>query len=104
MKTSKTPAVAPKRKQNAIIAAPKGDDNDDGEDDDDDDDGDDGEEVKEPAKVGSSSLPKGKKRRKDYNQKRTKINKLQLSKGVRRVKVGSKWMILDPEVSACVFV
>ena len=100
MKTSKTPAVAPKRKQNAIIAAPKGDDND-GDDDDGDGGDDDDEEVKEPAKVGTSSLPKAKKRRKDYNQKRTKINKLQLSKGVRRIKVNQKWIILDPEVSVC---
>ena len=33
---------------------------------------------------------------KKARKERTKINKLQVSKGVRRIKVNSKWFVLDP--------
>ena len=46
---------------------------------------------------------KKQKERSDKGKERTKINKLQVAKGVRRVKVNAKWVILDPEVSAIVF-
>ena len=46
---------------------------------------------------------KKQKERSDKGKERTKINKLQVAKGVRRVKVNTKWVILDPEVSAIVF-
>ena len=58
-----------------------------------DDDDDSDNEESEKASVSN------KKARKE----RTKINKLQMSKGVRRIKVNQKWIVLDPEVSACVF-
>ena len=105
MKQSRTPAKQPKRKA-ALIAAPLADVVDDVESDggdDDDDDDDDGGGAK--AKVeSSSSLPRQKKPRSDKNQKRTKVNKLQFANGVKRIKVNSKWIILDPNVSMFVCV
>ena len=46
---------------------------------------------------------KQQKERSDKGKERTKINKLQVAKGVRRVKVNTKWHVLDPEVSDIVF-
>ena len=62
-----------------VVAAPQADD-----------DGDEGS---------TSSGRKVQKVRSDKGKERTKINKLQLRDGVRRVKVNTKWQILDPEVS-----
>ena len=88
-KQSKTPSS--KRKANEIIAAPQGDD--------DDNEGEEKERAgeKEEANAEASGSSK-KKSRSDAGKERTKINKLQFAKGVRRVKVNSKWMILDPKV------
>ena len=84
-KQSKTPSS--KRKANEIIAAPQGDDGDN--------EGEEKEKAEEKEEASGSSK---KKSRSDAGKERTKINKLQFAKGVRRVKVNSKWMILDPKV------
>ena len=82
MKVNKTPAKEKKGKRKAIvIAAPQADD-----------DGGEG---------GTSSSQK--KWRSDRGKERTKINKLQLRDGVRRIKVKTKWQILNPEVSMHMF-
>ena len=80
-------ALPSKRKANEIIAAPQGDD--------DDNEGEEKEKAEEKEEASGSSK---KKSRSDAGKERTKINKLQFAKGVRRVKVNSKWMILDPKV------
>ena len=80
---SKTPGKANKRKA-VVVAAPQADD-----------DGDEDE--------GTSSSRKIQKVRSDKGEERTKINKLQLRDGVRRIKVNTKWQILDPKVSMHMF-
>ena len=80
---SKTPGKVNKRKA-VVVAAPQADD-----------DGDDEE--------GTSSSRKIQKVRSDKGRERTKINKLQLRDGVRRIKVNTKWQILNPEVSMYMF-
>ena len=50
---------------------------------------------------GTSSSQK--KWRSDRGKERTKVNKLQLRDGVRRIKVNTKWQILNPEVSMHMF-
>ena len=85
MKVSKTSAKekAKKEKRKAmIVAAPQADD--------------DGNE-------GTSSGRKIQKVRSDKGKERTRINKLQLKDGVRRVKVNTKWQILNPEVGMYMF-
>ena len=87
MEVGKTPAKgeAKKEKRKAmIVAAPQADD-----------DGNEGS---------TSSGRKIQKVRSDKGKERTKINKLQMKDGVRRIKVNTKWQILDPEVSMCMFV
>ena len=76
---SKTPRKEKKRKA-VVIAAPQADD--DGE--------------------GSTSSSQ-KKWRSDRGKERTKVNKLQLRDGVRRIKVNTKWQILNPKVSMHMF-
>ena len=76
---SKTPGKGKKRKA-AVIAAPQADDDGEGG-------------------TGSSQ----KKWRSDRGKERTKINKLQLRGGVRRIKVNTKWQILNPKVSMHMF-
>ena len=68
-----------------IIAAPKADS-------DDDDDEEEEEEEKEETKAEASSSS-SKKKRSDLGKERNKINKLQFAKGIRRIKVNTKWMI-----------
>ena len=56
---------------------------------------------------GEGSTSSGRKKQKvrcDKGKERTKINKLQVKDGVRRIKVNTKWQILDPEVSMYMFV
>ena len=77
---SKPPGKDKKRKA-VVVAAPQADD-DGGE--------------------GSTSSSQ-KKWRSDRGKERTKINKLQLRDGVRRIKVNTKWQILNPEVSMHMF-
>ena len=87
MKVSKTPAKEKAKKEkrkSMVIAAPQADD----------DDGDGGS---------TSSGRKVQKVRSDKGKERNKINKLQLKDGVRRVKVNTKWQILNPEVSVYMF-
>ena len=79
---SKTPGKVNKRKA-VVVAAPQADD--------------DGDEE------GTSSSRKIQKVRSDKGRERTKINKLQLRDGVRRIKVNTKWQILNPEVSMYMF-
>ena len=57
--------------------------------------------VKKERKKGP--VGKQQKERSDKGKERTKINKLQVAKGVRRVKVNTKWHVLGPEVSDIVF-
>ena len=90
-KQSKTPSRQTKRKANEIVAAPQGDDDDNEEEEKEK------AEEKEEAKAEASGSS-NKKSRSDAGKERNKINKLQFAKGVRRVKVNSKWMILDPKV------
>ena len=80
---SKTPGKVNKRKA-VVVAAPQSDD-DGGEDE------------------GTSSSRKIQKVRCDKGKERTKINKLQLRDGVRRIKVNTKWQILNPKVSMHMF-
>ena len=80
---SKTPGKVNKRKA-VVVAAPQSDD-DGGEDE------------------GTSSSRKIQKVRSDKGKERTKINKLQLRDGVRRIKVNTKWQILNPKVSMHMF-
>ena len=80
---SKSPGKVNKRKA-AVVAAPQSDD--DGED-----------------EGSTSSSRKIQKVRSDKGKERTKINKLQLRDGVRRIKVNTKWQILDPKVSMHMF-
>ena len=75
---SKTPGKVNKRKA-VVVAAPQADD------DGDEDEG------------GTSSRRKIQKVRSDKGKERTKINKIQLRDGVRRIKVNTKWQILNPE-------
>ena len=81
---SKTPGKVNKRKA-VVVAAPQADD------DGDEDEG------------GTSSSRKIQKVRSDKGKERTKINKLQLRDGVRRIKVNTKWQILNPKVSMHMF-
>ena len=81
---SKTPGKVNKRKA-VVVAAPQSDD-DGGED-----------------EGGTSSSRKIQKVRSDKGKERTKINKLQLRGGVRRIKVNTKWQILNPKVSMHMF-
>ena len=88
MKVSKTPvlkekAKKEKRKSMVVVAAPQADDDGEGS---------------------TSSGRKIQKVRSDKGKERTKINKLQVKDGVRRIKVNTKWQILDPEASMHVFV
>ena len=76
-----------------IIAAPKADSDDDDEEEE--------EEEKEETKAEASSSS-SKKKRSDLGKERNKINKLQFAKGIRRIKVNTKWMILDPKVLLCI--
>ena len=81
MKVGKTPAkekTKEKRKAAIVVAAPQADAEDGGS---------------------TSSARKIQKVRSDKGKERTKINKLQVKDGVRRIKVNTKWQILDPEVS-----
>ena len=85
MKVSKTPAKEKAKKEkrkSMVIAAPQADDDDGGS---------------------TSSGRKVQKVRSDKGKERTRINKLQLKDGVRRVKVNTKWQILNPEVSVYMF-
>ena len=85
MKVSKTPAKEKAKKEkrkSMVIAAPQADDDDGGS---------------------TSSGRKVQKVRSDKGKERTRINKLQLKDGVRRVKVNTKWQILNPEVSMYMF-
>ena len=85
MKVSKTPAKEKAKKEkrkSMVIAAPQADDDDGGS---------------------TSSGRKVQKVRSDKGRERTRINKLQLKDGVRRVKVNTKWQILNPEVSVYMF-
>ena len=87
MKVSNTPAKQKAKKEkrkSMVIAAPQADG----------DDGDGGS---------TSSGRKVQKVRSDKGKERTRINKLQLKDGVRRVKVNTKWQILNPEVSVYMF-
>ena len=81
---SKTPGKVNKRKA-VVVAAPQSDD-DGGEN-----------------EGGTSSSRKIQKVRSDKGKERTKINKTQLRDGVRRIKVNTKWQILDPKVSMYMF-
>ena len=88
MKESKTPvlkekAKKEKRKSMVVVAAPQADDDGEGS---------------------TSSGRKKQKVRCDKGKERTKINKLQVKDGVRRIKVNTKWQILDPEVRMYMFV
>ena len=88
MKVSKTPvlkekAKKEKRKSMVVVAAPQADDDGEGS---------------------TSSGRKKQKVRCDKGKERTKINKLQVKDGVRRIKVNTKWQILDPEVRMYMFV
>ena len=74
---SKTPG---KKRKAVVIAAPQADDDGEG---------------------GTSSSQK--KWRSDRGKERTKVNKLQLRDGVRRIKVNTKWQILNPEVRMHMF-
>ena len=85
MKVSKTPAKEKAKKEkrkSMVIAAPQADDDDGGS---------------------TSSGRKVQKVRSDKGKERTRINKLQLKDGVRRVKVNTKWQILNPEVGVYMF-
>ena len=81
---SKTPGKVNKRKA-VVVAAPQADD------DGDEDEG------------GTSPSRKIQKVRCDKGKERTKIIKLQLRDGVRRIKVNTKWQILNPKVSMHMF-
>ena len=58
-------------------------------------------QADEDGEGGTSSSSK--KWRSDKGKERAKINKLQLRDGVRRIKVNTKWQILNPEVSMQMF-
>ena len=73
---SKTPG---KKRKAVVVSAPQADDEE-----------------------GSTSSSQ-KKWRSDRGKERTKVNKLQLRDGVRRIKVNTKWQILNPEVSMHMF-
>ena len=57
--------------------------------------------MKEEETKAEASSSNKKKKRSDHGKERNKINKLQFAKGVRRIKVNTKWMILDPKVLLC---